>query len=199
METGFVLNPLDIILAAIIIFGMYRGATKGLIKRGAILLAVGTSVILGFRLRWMSEILFKDYLHLQVNDQVMMVLTFILTFVVAYIVISAMLGYLTQGLAKLKLNIDNALGALFGGVVTTLGLSVILMLLSYANFPSGPNVQGSILYQPVASFARQTFGIGATVLQEANKVSNRIAGPKGPGAQAPAANQPPNQKPASIR
>ena len=202
MEGGFVLNPLDIIIVAIIGFGMYRGATKGIIKRATLLVSLAAAAILGFRLRHIAETLFLDYLQLNLAGEIVFVLSWATAFVVSYIVVSTLLTYLTQGLGKVNIKIDNALGALFGGVVATLALSVGLVVLSYINFPSPANAQGSMLYPHVKNFARYSLGIGVGVLREANQQVNKF----GVGVDKPPSSNPttpaqpaPSDKPAVIR
>ncbi|RMG56671.1 MAG: CvpA family protein [Bacteroidetes bacterium] len=206
MEQGFVLNPLDIIIGVIIGIGAYQGARKGIFKRAATILAIGTAVVLGFRFRHMAETLYLDYLRLHMTPEVLAVASFATAFVVVYIVVSASLGYLANGMGKLKLNLnlDNALGALFGGVLATFVLSILLVLLSYVNFPSPTHAQGSILYPKVRNFARASLGIGAGVLREANQQMNRLGvgtpNPQDfPGGATPTPNQPNADKPKPIR
>ena len=206
MEQGFVLNPLDIIIGVIIGIGAYQGARKGIFKRAATILAIGTAVVLGFRFRHIAESLYLDYLRLHVSPEILALLSFGTAFVVVYIVVSASLGYLASGMGKLKLNLnlDNALGALFGGVIATFVLSILLVLLSYVNFPSPTHAQGSILYPKVRNFARYSLGIGVGVLREANQQMNRLGvGTQNPdevpGTTAPPAQQPTGEKPKAIR
>ena len=67
---------------------------------------------------------------------------------------SAFLKVFTQGLEKVKLDLNRALGALFGGTIATLVLSVGFILGSYVNFPSAHNAEGSLLYPHVKNFSR---------------------------------------------
>lgn len=182
MEGGFVLNPLDIIIAAIIGFGMYRGASKGIFKRATTLVAIVAAIILGMRLRGIAENLFRDYLRLQAAPEVIAFLSFALAFVVVFIVVSTLLNYLTQGLAKINVTMDKALGALFGGITATLALSIAFILLSYVSFPSQNHAQGSVLYPQVKNFSRYALGVGVGVLREANKQVTKF----GVGGKAPA-------------
>ena len=203
METSFVLNPLDIIIAAIIIFGMMRGAKQGIITKSSRLVTIGIAVILGFRLRGIAESLYQDYLNLNISGEMIAVLGFCTAFVVSYMVISTVLGYVAVGLEKVKLPFDSALGALLGGLIATLVLSIGLIMLSYVNFPSAENAKGSILYPHVRNFAKYSVGMGAQALREANRQINKYgfgAPPPSTGNQ-PAAGQPADSpaKPKAIR
>lgn len=202
MEGGFVLNPLDIIIVGLIGFGMYRGATKGVIKRATLLVSIGASVILGGRLRHIAESLYLDYLQLNMPGEMLVAVSFATAFVVSYIVVSTLLGYITQGLDKVKIKIDSALGALFGGMVATLALSIALVLLSYVNFPSPSNAKGSIVYPYVKNFARYSLGVGANVLREGYQQVNKfgVGVKKAPENNPTTPAQPSNtNKPKAIR
>ena len=204
MESSFVLNPLDIIIAAIIIFGMMRGAKQGIITKSSRLVTIGIAVILGFRLRGIAESLYQDYLNLNISGEMVAVLGFCTAFVISYMVISTILGYVATGLEKVKLPFDNALGALLGGLVATLVMSIGLIMLSYVNFPSAENAKGSILYPHVKSFARYTVGIGAEALREANRQINKYgfgSPPPSTGNQPASGQQPADSpsKPKAIR
>jgi membrane protein required for colicin V production len=174
MEQGWVLNPLDIIIISVIGLGMYRGAVKGVIDRAAILLSIVISVVVSFRLRYLTNILYRDYLNVQADEQLVAFLAFATGFVIVYILISALLKVVTQGLDKMKLNINKALGALFGGVIATLLLSIVFIVGSYVNFPSPANAKGSMLYPSVKNFARVTLGLSLNVLKEASRQVNQI-------------------------
>lgn len=174
MQETWILNPIDIIIVAIIGFGMYRGAQKGVIKQAAMLLSIVIATVLGFQLRYLGDILYRDYLNVQASDQVIAFLAFATGFVVIYILMSAFLKVFTQGLEKIKLDLNRALGALFGGTIATLLLSIVFILGSYVNFPSPANAQGSLLYPQVKSFARSALGLSLEALKEASKQVNQI-------------------------
>lgn len=207
MEGGFVLNPLDIIIAAIIGFGMYRGASKGIFKRATTVVAIVIAIILGMRLRGVAENLFRDYLRLQASPEIIAFLSFALAFVVVFIVVTTLLNYLTEGLKKINFTIDKALGALFGGVTATLALSIAFILLSYVSFPSANHAQGSVLYPQVKNFSRYALGVGVNVLREANQQVTKFGvGGKAPNSSdtpppppPPGETQPETSKPKVIR
>lgn len=200
MTDGWVLNPLDIIILAIIGFGMYRGAMRGIFAKATAVLSIGTAVILGFRMRYLAEIIFRDYLNLQLESNVIAFLSFATAFVVVYVLVTAILRTVTSGLDKVKMPFDKALGSLAGGVTATLLLSVAFVLLSFVNFPSPSNAQGSVLYPHVRNFARSALGLGVGVLKEASQQINEFdldARPE--SGPLPPAGQQPNDRPRPIR
>ncbi len=200
MNQGWVLNPLDIIIIAVIGLGMYRGAMKGIFAKATAALSIGAAVILGFRMRYLAEIIYLDYLNLQLDDKTAGILSFATAFVVVYVLVTTLLRYLTAGFEKVKLPFDKALGALAGGTVATLALSLAFVVLSFANFPSRANAQGSLFYPYVREFARSTLGLGVGALKEVSKQVNNLNLNDQPndGAPPPAA-QEPNNRPQPIR
>lgn len=200
MEESFVLNPLDLIIAGFIFFGMYRGAMQGFVKRANTMVSIAVAIILGFRLRGIAEGLYLDYLNLNMSGEVAAFWGFATAFTITFILSYSIMNYLSSGLEKMKFSIDKALGALSGGVVATLVLSIAFVMLSYVNFPSAANAKGSILYPHVRSFARYSLGMGAQVLKEANKQINKYGVGKKPGNNPQPASQPaPAEKPKAIR
>lgn len=199
MESTFVLNPLDLILAGVIIFGMYRGATKGFLPMSNRVITIVLSVIAALNLRYLAQSLYLDYLHVQMDTQLLALLSFATAFVIVYMLISTILSALTNGLKKMNIKIDNALGALFGGVVSTLLLSVVLILLGNFNFPTNEHKSGSILYSPVRNFSGYALGIGQDALKKANQQINRIGIGQPQSSPEPSVSVPSTSKPGAVR
>lgn len=199
MESTFVLNPLDLILAGIIMFGMYRGATKGFLPMSNRVITIILSVIAALNLRSLAQSLYLDYLHLQIDGQLLALLSFATAFIIVYMLISTVLSTLTNGLQKMNIKIDNALGALFGGGVSTLLLSVLLILLANFNFPTNEHKSGSILYGPVRNFSGYALGIGQDALKKANYQINRIGIGQPQSSPEPSVPVPSVTKPGAVR
>lgn len=202
MQPGFAINPLDILLAALLLFGMYRGSKQGVVKRGALILAVLLSLLGGARFQGMFESIYRDYLGLNISGQSMLVLSYATAFVVIYVLANALLGSLAGFLKRVKLDVDSALGALLGGALTALIISVALNLLINFNFPSQQNKDGSMLYQPIKDFAGYAVGFSGQMLGFVNQGVNQIGnqgGPPAPGPASPQNGQPLPPKPSVIR
>ena len=197
MENGFMLSPLDLIIIAVIGLGMYRGAVKSLLKSATAVFAIVGGVIFGFRLQPMAESLYRDYLHISMSPGLMVIISFVTSFTVVYVIISTVLNYLSGIFKNPKFQVDNALGAIFGGFLATLALSVAFILMSYFGFPSNTSRQESVLYPYVREFSRFTLGYGADVLKQANEQINRYGFEK-QESDVPANNEP-AEKPQPIR
>lgn len=193
-------TPLDIIIIAIIIVGMYFGSKKGIVKGASRFVAIGAGIIGGFRLKWIAKAFYLDSLNLQMSGAMVEFLSFCTAFVAVFILAHAILGFTTQGLQKLNIGIDKALGSLLGGTVATLVLSLSFILMGYVNFPSGNDTSRSVLYPYVKSFSRYTLGVGVNALREATQQLNKVGVTTNPKAKnAPVVNEPATDKPRSIR
>lgn len=198
MEEAYVLNPLDIIIFALIGFGMYTGSKRGIINGATRIIAIFAGLITAFRFRGATSNFLLDYLNLNLADQTASFLGFCIAFVIGYMVISSLLGYFEVGLKRMNIGIDKALGALFGGALTTFLLSMLLFILSFVNFPSPDNARGSIAYPYVRYFAQYSLGLVPKALEEANKQIRKYgpqAFPNAPAAPPPGS----DTKPKPIR
>lgn len=205
MQEGYTLNPLDILIAVVIAIGLYMGSKRGAIKGLTRMVTVIVAAIAGFRLRWIMEWLLQDSMRLGLAQQTASLLSFILSFVVVYVLVSTALGFLekTMKSVKIGLNLDNALGALLGGTIATLVLSIAFVGLGFFNFPTADNAKGSLLYPQVKVFAKNVLGTGFGVLQDLNQQISKGggSGPSGDPNSAPSGGEggKPSAKPAPIR
>lgn len=177
MEESYVVNPLDIIIIAVIIFGMVRGSKKGLFGMTKSILAVVSSVVLGLTFRAVAEDFYLNYTTVRLSEGGLALLSFSTAFVVCYIIIYAVLNLLQGVLGEdKKLNFSSAFGALFGGALATIGLSLVLYFLSFAGFPSEANKQESITYPFVKYVGRGVLGLVPKALREANRTIKKYGG-----------------------
>ncbi len=198
-SSTLILNPLDLILGGVIIYGMYRGATKGFLPMSNRVMTIAISLLAALNLRILAQSLYLDFLNVRLEPQVLALLSFATAFVVVYVVVSAALGVVTNGLSKLKIKLDNALGAIFGGLVATLLLSVALVLLANFNFPTNEHKSGSVLYPSVRNFSGYALGMGQDALQKANQQINRIGVGAPEATPEPSTSIPVPIKPGAVR
>lgn len=169
MEEPRSLNPLDLIILGVILYGMWRGSKGGLITLSQRTVAIVVSVLVSLRSWWIAENFYRDSLRLQIDGSGMVALSFATVFVGSYLIVTAVFNNLDKALSKRNFNVDGALGALFGGLLATSVLSIAFMLLSNFNFPSEANSRGSFFYPKVKNFSRYALGFSVKALQEANK------------------------------
>ncbi|MDA8573049.1 CvpA family protein [Flavobacteriaceae bacterium] len=147
---------IDIILGALILYGIIKGFFKGLFVEVASLLALMLGVY--------GAVHFSNYAaeflsgYVDWSEQTMNISSFAITFIVIVLAVSLAGKALTKlaNFAALGL-INKLLGALFGGLKITLILSVLLLVFERFNttlsMVSKDELEDSILYQPVGAIA----------------------------------------------
>lgn len=154
------MNILDIILGALLLFGLIRGLFKGLFVEIASLVALVAGIY--------GAIHFSDFAahflegKVDWSEQAINIAAFAITFTVIVLVISLAGKALTKlaDFAALGM-LNKLLGGVFGILKVGLILSVILMLLGKMNraipFLDTNDTENSILYKPIASLAPMVF------------------------------------------
>lgn len=154
------MSTIDIVLGALLLFGIVRGFMKGLFVEVASLVALIAGVY--------GAIHFSHFVggyiegSVEWDEKYVNVVAFAITFVVIVILI-AMAGKAFTKLADFaSLGILNKiLGAVFGALKIGLILSVLLIVFSYLNsnieFIKEENMENSVLYKPVKGLAPLIF------------------------------------------
>ncbi|NOY48181.1 MAG: CvpA family protein [Chlorobi bacterium] len=154
------MNILDIILGALILFGLIRGLSKGLFVEVASLVALIAGIY--------GAIYFSDFaaefLESRVDwtEKTISITAFAITFVIIVLAISLAGKALTKLADFAALGILNKLlGGIFGALKIGLILSVVLMIFNTMNktlpFIEDEELQNSILYKPVKSLVPMIF------------------------------------------
>ncbi len=150
------MSVIDIVLGALLLFGLIRGLMKGLFVEIASLLAL----ILGVY----GAIHFSDFVagflesRVDWNEKTIQITAFAITFVIIVLAISLAGKALTKLADFAALGILNKLlGAAFGALKIGLMLSVVLIVFERLNntlpFMEEEDLNESILYAPVKSLA----------------------------------------------
>jgi len=154
------MNILDIILGALILFGLIRGLSKGLFVEVASLVALIAGVF--------GAIHFSDFAagflesRADWSEQTINITAFAITFVIIVLVISLAGKALTKlaDFASLGM-LNKLLGGVFGALKIGLILSVALMVFSKMNrtipFLEEEDIEKSVLYEHVESLAPMIF------------------------------------------
>ncbi len=154
------MNILDIILGALILFGLIRGLSKGLFVEVASLVALIAGIY--------GAIYFSDFaaefLESRVDwtEKTISITAFAITFVIIVLAISLAGKALTKLADFAALGILNKLlGGVFGALKIGLILSIVLMIFNTMNktlpFIEDEELQNSILYKPVKSLVPMIF------------------------------------------
>ncbi len=154
------MNILDIVLGALILFGLVRGLMKGLFVEVASIVAL----ILGIY----GAIHFSDFIaeflesRVEWDEQYINIAAFAITFIIIVIAI-AMAGKALTKLANFAALgvLNKLLGGVFGALKIGLILSVILIVFDKMNstipLVEEHEIKESILYSPVKSIAPLIF------------------------------------------
>jgi membrane protein required for colicin V production len=151
---------IDIILGALILFGLVRGFLKGLFVEVASLAALiagvyGAIHFSNFAAAFLTEKVSWDEKYINI-------VAFAITFILIVLAIALAGKALTKLANFAALGIINKIaGAIFGGLKIGVILSVVLMVFGGLNntipFASAEDLEDSILYQPVKSLAPTIF------------------------------------------
>lgn len=146
----------DIVLGALIIYGVVKGFFKGLFVEVASLLALVLGVYGAVHFsNYASEFLSN---HVDWPEKALSVTSFAITFVIIVLAISLAGKAMTKLANFAALGIINKLlGALFGGLKIALILSVLLLVFKRVNstlsLVSNEELELSMLYEPVGALA----------------------------------------------
>jgi membrane protein required for colicin V production len=153
------MTVIDIVLGALLLFGLIRGLTKGLFVEIASLLALIVGVYGAIHFSHFAT----EFLESRVDwsEKYINIASFAITFIIVFVI--SLAGKALTKLADFAaLGILNKLlGGLFGFLKIGLILSVILMIFSSMNkaipFVDDEDIEESILYEHVRSLAPMIF------------------------------------------
>ncbi|MEZ4793165.1 MAG: CvpA family protein [Gelidibacter sp.] len=154
------MSVLDIILAALILFGLMRGLLKGLFVEVASLVALVVGIYGAIHFSNFAASFLQD--KTEWSEKTINIVAFAITFVIIVLVIAMAGKALTKlaDFAALGL-LNKILGGVFGALKIGLILSIILIVFDSLNstipFTDEGTIEDSILYKPVKSLAPMIF------------------------------------------
>lgn len=156
------MNVLDIILAALILFGLVRGLMKGLFVEIASLVALVAGVYGAIHFSNFAATFLTD--KTDWDEKTVNIAAFATTFVIIVLAIALAGKALTKLADFAALGIANKiLGGLFGGLKTAVILSVVLTVFDSMNraipLTDDETIENSALYHPVKSLVPMIFPI----------------------------------------
>lgn len=166
------MTVLDIVLAALLLFGLIKGLMKGLFVEVASLIALIVGIYGAIHF---SAFAF-DFLESKVDwsEKTINITAFAITFVIIVIVISLAGKALTKLADFAALGILNTLlGGVFGVLKIGLILSVVLIIFNKMNktipFVDKDELEESVLYKPVKSLVPMIFPNFLITVDETNE------------------------------
>ncbi|NNF81103.1 MAG: CvpA family protein [Flavobacteriaceae bacterium] len=154
------MNIIDILLGALLLFGLVRGFSKGLFVEVASLIALVAGIYGAIHFsNFAAEFLMEQ---VSWSEQTINLAAFAITFIIIVLAISLAGKALTKLADFAALGILNSiLGGVFGILKIGLILSVTLLVFSRMNrsipFIDSADLEESVLYEPVKSLAPMLF------------------------------------------
>lgn len=162
------MNTLDIILVALLLFGLIRGFIKGFFVEVTSLVALAMGLWGAIHFSYLAGNYLKN--TIEWSEKTIQIVAFASTFIIIVILISLTGKLLTKIADTASLGIMNKVfGAAFGVAKIGLILSVILIVFSKLNrtlpFVKPTSLEASILYKPVKNLAPFIF---PSIIKESN-------------------------------
>ncbi len=163
------MNTLDIIIAALLIFGFARGLWKGLFVEVASLVALIAGIYGAIHFSFFIANLMSNYVSWEARY--MTIVSFAITFLIIVVVIALLGKALTKIADFASLGLFNKiLGGVFGMLKTAVILSIVLLIFSKLNdklpFVSEEVQEEAVLYKPVKNLAPTLFPSFVKVVKE---------------------------------
>ena len=167
------MSVIDIVLAALILFGLVRGFMKGLFVEVASVVALVAGVYGAIHFSHYASELLQDKVNW--DEKTLNIIAFAITFVVIILVIALAGKALTKLADFAALGILNKLlGGIFGALKIALILSILLNVFDKMNnavtFLDDETTESSVLYNPVKNLAVKIFPV--IILSEEEKESD---------------------------
>ncbi len=151
------MNYFDIIIVIPLLWGAYKGFTKGIIIEVASFIALALGVWGGIKFSSVSA----GYLSqlFEISEKLMPLISFAVTFILIVLVVFAIAKLLQRVIKMVALSFINKLaGLVFGCLKFTLIVSIVINLLNIVNqqvkFIDDEMQNSSILYHPVSKVAQ---------------------------------------------
>ena len=167
------MNYLDLLIALPICFGIYKGWKRGIIFEIAMMIGLVLGLYVAIKFSGLFEGVVKKMTDSP--DKVLPWITFILVFILVLVVMILLARFL-EGILKIgKLSqINQLVGAIFGGLKLALAVSVILAIFrpidSRVKLVDDKIKSESLLYHPVLNLSHFLFPALEDVKQEFEKV-----------------------------
>ncbi|MDR0982852.1 MAG: CvpA family protein [Culturomica sp.] len=150
----------DVVVLILLVYGAYKGFTKGLVMEISTLLALIFGVYLAMKFSTYTEDMLREYCNVQSKYTGYIALA--ITFLIVVICVNIIGKLITKLVGMVALSFLNKfLGALFGVLKILLFICVILLLVDTLDdkyhFMSNEIKDGSFFYNPCLHFAQKIY------------------------------------------
>ena len=166
-------NLFDILVALIIVMGIWTGVRKGGVREITRILGLVLAFALGIQLMKPVGLIVVSSLNL--SEQLASIVGFIIVFLGISIAVTLVAKVLETIVSTLMLGpVDKLLGGAVGGLKAALLLSIGLMLVGGSGYPGQQTRDTSKLYEPVEQIAPATWKVVSLVLPEAQRLTGDV-------------------------
>lgn len=154
------MNYIDIVILLFLLYGAFRGFSKGLIIEVATLAGLILGVFIAMRYSPFTEGILKDFLNITSRylSYIALAVTFLLVVIVVYLLgkmLTRLVDIISLGL------VNKLLGTLLGIAKYFIIVCVLLMIVDALNgkfhFIGEETRENSLLFDPFLNFAQQTY------------------------------------------
>ena len=154
------MNYIDIVILLFLLYGAFRGFSKGLIIEVATLAGLILGVFIAIRYSPFTEGILKDFLNITSRylSYIALAVTFLLVVIVVYLLgkmLTRLVDIISLGL------VNKLLGTLLGIAKYFIMVCVLLMIVDALNdkfhFLSEETRENRLLFDPFLNFAQQTY------------------------------------------
>lgn len=154
------MNYIDIIILLFLLFGAFRGFSKGLVIEVATLAGLILGVYISIRYSAYTEGILRDFMN--ITSEYISYIALAVTFIVVVVGVYILGKLLTKLVDIISLGLVNKLlGTLFGVAKYFIIVCVLLMIVDALNekfqFISEETIQKSLLFQPFLNFAEKIY------------------------------------------
>ncbi|MFO7863878.1 MAG: CvpA family protein [Salinivirgaceae bacterium] len=150
------MNYFDLILAVPLLWGLYKGFSKGLVKSLATLVALVVGIIGAMKFSHLTSVFLVS--NFSIGATYLPLVSFAITFLGIVVAVHLLARFLDKVMSAVALGgINKIAGAVFGVAKFAFILSVLLIILNYIDaqvqFMPKEKTEDSVLYRPIANFA----------------------------------------------
>lgn len=154
------MNYLDVIILAPIVWGLYRGFSKGLIVEVASLIALVAGIWCAIHFNEAAASILVNDLSLNISDHYLAPVSFAVTFIAVAFVIVLVSRVIDKILSAVALGgINKVFGAIFGGTKAFIILAVVLYFVhqfdSQYQFLNEDKKSSSVFYQKMVGLVEE--------------------------------------------
>lgn len=171
------MNYFDILFVIPLLWGAYKGFTKGFVLEIASIIALGLGVWGGLKFSYLSaEYLSKAF---DIAENIMPLISFSTTFILIVIVVFSLAKIIDGTIKKAALGIVNRLiGLVFGCLKFAFILSIILNIVNVFNkeieFITSEKKEDSLLYKPIEKISQLLIPGLKELKLDSSKITNQI-------------------------